>query len=549
MTSKLGVVYAISWVALVVICGCGGGTNYTWEDPEKPDLMDSDSGLEELIPDPIVFWGQGFQALCRVGNNSATEAGAFTVKLYASTNTVITTSDYYLGQVNVAGLAAWEAQTLIFDVASFPSLTPNSYYIGYIIDTADTVDEEEEGNNTGLCTIGTLQVVAPPTELFSAVPVNDSVGYQQWKYYYIVVPALSENLEIATTNATGDVDLYVRHTIGLPDFVHADFVEDNSSGNETVFIDGTTSPPLPPWWESVWYIGVYGYAAASYTIMATIDGSSVDPESLVVSNGFRPHLSPDGTKIAFTRLSSWQADAQSDIWVVNIDGTGCQQITSTAGSSEFSPQWAPDGQTIAFVRKSGQYFSSAMGTLHEIDPDGSDEVERFSSALVQDFCFYVWSETTYVMLQYNDEGLWLGMSPWPTIGGLALRRAEGVHPRSQAAPAVTTPNISIFDPTLLGTRGAFVFDPINLDETEVVNAGRFPWPFLSPSGTKVAAGADGGISAGIYTMNTDGTGLVQLTTGPDYQPTWSQDTIVFVRIPGGGSLEHGDIYKLTGVVE
>lgn len=47
--------------------------------------------------------------------------------------------------------------------------------------------------------------------------------------------------------------------------------------------------------------------------------------------------SPDSTRLLFTR--------GSEIWVVNINGTGLQRLTEG-----FSPQWSPDGQYVAFGR-------------------------------------------------------------------------------------------------------------------------------------------------------------------------------------------------------
>jgi Tol biopolymer transport system component/DNA-binding winged helix-turn-helix (wHTH) protein len=57
----------------------------------------------------------------------------------------------------------------------------------------------------------------------------------------------------------------------------------------------------------------------------------------------RPELSPDGKKIAFesNRLGFW------DIWVCDVDGTSCDQVTSLHGSAG-RPRWSPDGHHIAF---------------------------------------------------------------------------------------------------------------------------------------------------------------------------------------------------------
>jgi Tol biopolymer transport system component len=57
----------------------------------------------------------------------------------------------------------------------------------------------------------------------------------------------------------------------------------------------------------------------------------------------RPELSPDRKKIAFesNRLGFW------DIWVCDVDGTGCDQVTSLHGTAGRA-RWSPDGHRIAF---------------------------------------------------------------------------------------------------------------------------------------------------------------------------------------------------------
>jgi Tol biopolymer transport system component/DNA-binding winged helix-turn-helix (wHTH) protein len=57
----------------------------------------------------------------------------------------------------------------------------------------------------------------------------------------------------------------------------------------------------------------------------------------------RPELSPDGKKIAFesNRLGFW------DIWTCDVEGTGCDQITSLHGTAGRA-RWSPDGHRIAF---------------------------------------------------------------------------------------------------------------------------------------------------------------------------------------------------------
>jgi dipeptidyl aminopeptidase/acylaminoacyl peptidase len=59
-----------------------------------------------------------------------------------------------------------------------------------------------------------------------------------------------------------------------------------------------------------------------------------------------PHLSPDGTKILYTRgwIDRLEDRWQSDIWIMNADGSRNRFLTK--GSS---PRWSPDGTRFAFT--------------------------------------------------------------------------------------------------------------------------------------------------------------------------------------------------------
>jgi Tol biopolymer transport system component len=59
-----------------------------------------------------------------------------------------------------------------------------------------------------------------------------------------------------------------------------------------------------------------------------------------------PAWSPDSTKIAFQRLRN---SAQTDVWVMNADGTGQTNLTNTTGFNfNGNPSWSPDGTQITF---------------------------------------------------------------------------------------------------------------------------------------------------------------------------------------------------------
>jgi dipeptidyl aminopeptidase/acylaminoacyl peptidase len=64
-----------------------------------------------------------------------------------------------------------------------------------------------------------------------------------------------------------------------------------------------------------------------------------------------PQLSPDGTRVAFTRISvdDKKTGYETSIWLVAMDSEQ-SPIRLTSGKHDASPRWSPDGSHIAFVR-------------------------------------------------------------------------------------------------------------------------------------------------------------------------------------------------------
>lgn len=70
------------------------------------------------------------------------------------------------------------------------------------------------------------------------------------------------------------------------------------------------------------------------------------PQRLLGSTRYEeaPHVSPDGTRIAFVSERS----GTSEIWISDVDGAHPVQLTWFNGPYTNSPRWSPDGTQIAF---------------------------------------------------------------------------------------------------------------------------------------------------------------------------------------------------------
>lgn len=75
----------------------------------------------------------------------------------------------------------------------------------------------------------------------------------------------------------------------------------------------------------------------------------------------QPNWAAEGDLVVFQCTDDGESSA--DVWAVEVDGTGLEQITTDSGY-EGAPSWSPDGTQIAFEASAG-------------DPDGDRTVVRF----------------------------------------------------------------------------------------------------------------------------------------------------------------------------
>jgi Tol biopolymer transport system component len=104
------------------------------------------------------------------------------------------------------------------------------------------------------------------------------------------------------------------------------------------------------------------------------DGSN--PVRLLNSDSIErfPAWSPDGTKIAFeTNL-----DGNWEIYTINVDGSGLQNVSNSPDSIEGWPAWSPDGARIAF-----QSNRDGNWEIYVMNADGT-EVQRLTDNEVKD---------------------------------------------------------------------------------------------------------------------------------------------------------------------
>lgn len=217
------------------------------------------------------------------------------------------------------------------------------------------------------------------TALTSGVTLTgQSVAKSAWKYYYIDVPSGATSLTFATTSATGDVDIYTQFN-AKPTSSSYTCRPYTSSGNETCT---ATNPSAGRWW-----LGVYGYAAASYSLTATVQTAAAT-YSIAGSAGTSGATVTAGTKSA-------TSDASGNYTITGL-AAGTYSVTASKTGCTFSP--TSISVTVG-PNATGKSFTASCSTAQvERLANGGFETLTASTNTAPDGS---WSRTAYTGTSFN----------------------------------------------------------------------------------------------------------------------------------------------------
>jgi Tol biopolymer transport system component len=117
-----------------------------------------------------------------------------------------------------------------------------------------------------------------------------------------------------------------------------------------------------------------GTNQTSDVFAARVDGGALrQVTATALAQERHPTWSPDGSRLALTSVPSFDPTGENeDVYVVNADGTGLTQVT-TSTHRDIDPHWSPDGSMIAFLRKTGGTPHDEEWSLFVVRPDGTGE--------------------------------------------------------------------------------------------------------------------------------------------------------------------------------
>jgi hypothetical protein len=203
-----------------------------------------------------------------------------------------------------------------------------------------------------------------------------------------------------------------------------------------------------------------------------------------------PAFSPDGASIAFTS----ERTGKDEIFVINVDATGLEQLTDDPGFSSRKPSWSPDGSRIVFGRFDLPHLMSSDDQISVMNADGSSITRINEPAPICDQGFNAgfpaWGDT-------NPQ--------WSPDGTRILFQRNFA---CTGDPVTDEPDI-------------FVMDADGSNVTNLTNSpGHEGTPRWSPDGTRIVFYTYDGVSV----MNADGSGVTQIAAndagGFHEMPVW-----------------------------
>ena len=246
------------------------------------------------------------------------------------------------------------------------------------------------------------------------------------------------------------------------------------------------------------------------------DGANEHPITTLGSIALSPHISPDGSRLAFSAFTG-------SGWEIRMFSFDLNRLVSFPrfGGTNLSPAWAPDGVRLAFS-------SSRSGDpeIYAIDQSGGN-LHRITNSKGPDVS-PVWNRKTGSQIAWVS-----GRTGLPQI---YIMESDGTNvqqltDQGYAVSPSWSPNgqflvfswMRHYGPGAPGAQDIYIMDIVSKQWVQLTHdGGRNDFPSWSPDGRHIVFQSSRSGTLQIWAMLADGSNQKQLTnTGSNSEPDWS----------------------------
>ena len=254
-----------------------------------------------------------------------------------------------------------------------------------------------------------------------------------------------------------------------------------------------------------------GFPADSDLYTMGADGSAQTRITSLERDELYPSWSPDGTKLVFER----NAGLRPDVWSANADGSNRRQLTTDA-AGDFHPAWSPNGAKIVFA--SDRDAAQGTADLFVMNADGTGQVNITSTPGVNED-YPSWSPDGAQIAFSRDGDIYTASPDGSSLAALTQTPAIDVEPDWSPDG-----NQIVFRTGFSANDEIWKMNANGTGQVNLTNNGSLvdERPSWSPAGDKIVFVRGAFDNADVYVMNANGSGVTRLTNNTflDTQAAW-----------------------------